>query len=472
MMKVSIMHKIIPNMLIICFCFACSISCSGPAGSDGTNGTAGKDAGAFGEIYFDETNYTGSTDTASISLEDANLTVSAVNITVKSSSDSTGTSISLAGSNGQYSGIVGFSKVSSGSGKIKVKDGDAITAVYNDANPVGVRSCAATWNDFAMSPTGVVTFDQSNYFGLTQSSQITLVDSDLTGTTVNVNVKSSSDTTGITISLTGSSGTYAGTVGFTSGTSGSGKIKVADGNTITVTYSDANPVGSRTDTALWQSSSHGFVYFDSDKYSYLLMPALITVVDQDIIGSTIDVKVVSSMDSTGITLNLTETNDGVYTGYLGLTTEASSSNRIKVFDNGTITVTYNESDPAGSRTDIAKVNCYSGSITFGDTNYYGYIDEAIIKLTDLDAAQYDYNTYKYVGPSTIDVLVTSSSDATGLNVSIFRQENSYLYNGCVGFTSGASGDRKIKIKAGDTITVKYTDQCPSVVKTATAIWNP
>ncbi len=105
--------------------------------------------------------------------------------------------------------------------------------------------------------TGVISFDSSSYIGTNTSATITLTDADLTDSTVNVNVKSSSDATGITVTLNKGTSSYTGTVGFTTGTSGSGKIQVASGDTVTVSYNDANPSGIRTDTATWSSNGGG-----------------------------------------------------------------------------------------------------------------------------------------------------------------------------------------------------------------------
>ncbi len=121
--------------------------------------------------------------------------------------------------------------------------------------------------------TGVISFNSSSYTGTNTSATITLTDADLTASTVNVNVKSSSDTTGITVTLNKGTSSYTGTVDFTTGASGFGKIQVANGDTVTVSYSDANPSGIRTDTATWVTNgsssttlSNFIVYDDNVKY--------------------------------------------------------------------------------------------------------------------------------------------------------------------------------------------------------------
>lgn len=434
----------------------------------GVPGADGKDAGAFGTVSLDKSIYQGTITNAAITLLDSNLTSSSINVNVSSTSYTVGISVTLTGSNGEYSGTVGFTKSTSGSGRIHVSDGDTVTVSYNDENPIGIRSATATWEDFDMNPTGVISFNTDTYFGTTQTATIVLTDSDLTGTTVNVNVKSTTDSSGITVALNGSGGVYSNSVGFTTGSSGSGNIRVSDGDTITVTYNDANPAGTRADTAIWNSTTHGIVYFSADIYT-MCYNIIITVRDADILGTTVDVKLTSTSDPTGITVTLNEKEDGVYQSYVGTTMGTSGNNRIKALSGEYINVTYNEASPAGVRTDSARYNGYSGYLNFGDTDYYGYSDKAIISLYDYDLVYYDYYTYVYDGPETMDVTVTSTSDATGITVKLLKQYNYYV--GCVGFTNTATGDGKIQVANGNTITVIYPDQSPVGSRTDTAVWH-
>jgi len=433
-------------------------------------GADGKDAGAFGTISFDKSTYQGTISNASITLLDSNLTSTSINVNVSSTSNAAGISVNLTGSNGEYSGTVGFTKSTSGGGRIHISDGDTVMVSYNDENPIGIRSATATWEDFDMNPTGVISFNTDTYFGTTQTATIVLTDSDLTGTTVNVNVKSTTDSSGITVALNGSGGVYSNSVGFTTGSSGSGNIRVSDGDTITVTYNDANPAGTRTDTAIWNSTTHGVVYFDSDKYSssYGLT---ITVRDADVLSTTVDVLLTSTSDPSGITVTLNETTEnGVYQRYFRITpTGTSGSNCIKAISGDHIYVTYNEVSPAGTRTDIALYTPISGSVSFGDTTYYGLLDKAIINVYDWDLTYYDYDSYVYGGPESVDITVVSTSDPTGVTIKVFRINN--VYRGCVGFTSGSSGDGKIHVVEGDTVTVRYSEPYPVGTRTDTAVWH-
>lgn len=102
-----------------------------------------------------------------------------------------------------------------------------------------------------ISHTGTISFDRTGYQGITNHATITVVDADLTSTSLTVNVKSLTDPTGINFKLTGAAGTYTGKLGFTNNTSVSNwKINITNNDTITATYIDADPAGTRTDTAV------------------------------------------------------------------------------------------------------------------------------------------------------------------------------------------------------------------------------
>ncbi len=102
---------------------------------------------------------------------------------------------------------------------------------------------------------GSVGLDASGYITTNAVATITVNDVDLVDPTVDVKVISDTDPTGITNTLNFiSAGKYEGTVGFTTGTSGSGKIQVSHNDTVTVVYWDENPKGNRYDTAIWEAS--------------------------------------------------------------------------------------------------------------------------------------------------------------------------------------------------------------------------
>jgi len=99
---------------------------------------------------------------------------------------------------------------------------------------------------------GAVTFDKTEYTSIS-TPQVTLRDVDLQGTgTTTLNVFSTTDPTGETITLTetpANSATFIGTVQLTSNTPGAGEVQVTVTDTLTAFYFDFNPVGVRQDTA-------------------------------------------------------------------------------------------------------------------------------------------------------------------------------------------------------------------------------
>ncbi|HMB01683.1 MAG TPA: hypothetical protein VKS21_11910 [Spirochaetota bacterium] len=103
---------------------------------------------------------------------------------------------------------------------------------------------------------GTIAFDSSTYAGTAASATITLTDPDLSAGTVQVNVKSYSDTTGIGVTLIQAGTNYIGTVSFTT-TSESGKLQVADGDMVIATYNDADPDQPVTAQATWNAGSSG-----------------------------------------------------------------------------------------------------------------------------------------------------------------------------------------------------------------------
>ena len=116
---------------------------------------------------------------------------------------------------------------------------------------------------------------------------------------------------------------------------------------------------------------------------------------------------------------------------------------------------------------------YAKSIGFKrkslDTSYSGYVDKAIIYFSDYDTFTYNYQSYEYIAPSSHDITVTSTSDPIGITITLYFRQT--VYKAAVGFTSGASGDNKIQVADGDTITVIYDQECPAGQKTDTAIWS-
>jgi hypothetical protein len=189
-----------------------------------------------------------------ITLKDSDVTDPSVTVKVKSQKDTAGISVVLnpvAGSAGSYSGQVCFSLQGSSSttGTLAVQNNDTMTISYNDIAPAAVRKAAATWNGASAK----LDVDSASYHGTTGKMTITLADDDIMDTSVVVTVKSTKDTVGIPVTLTGSNFSFSGQVGFSLSTSSAGAIAVKDSGTVTVSYSDMTPVETKTTTANWYS---------------------------------------------------------------------------------------------------------------------------------------------------------------------------------------------------------------------------
>lgn len=208
-------------------------------------------------------------------------------VTITSTTDTTGITMTLTeldDNNSYFASTItgknlGFSTIASDDINeiIHVSDGDTITITYNDLNPVQTSYGHSTWNFDPEPPTptpipvpGTIGFDSSSYFTESSEAVITVIDPELNTNswlreTVDIAIRSTTDTTGITVTLyelgTGfdefSTSPYWTNLTFS--TTGSDDIndviQVTEGDTITATYSDASPPGDRVAIAIWVFAS-------------------------------------------------------------------------------------------------------------------------------------------------------------------------------------------------------------------------
>ena len=279
-----------------------------------------------------------------------------------------------------------------------------------------------TWNDLTSLATNTdiffatgtttsvsVQFDSSQY-KQSDTATITIIShgSNLNpalAETISANVKSTSDPTGITLTLTETgpnTGIFSGQVSFTTGASSGNTLKTVPGDTITATFS------SQTGTA---NIFPRIVAFHSSPYS-LNDLASVTVTDQNsntnpLVAETIPIQITSTTDPTGITLTLTETgpNTGTFT----------SSNII--FTTGT------------------------GQFKIGDT--------ATIKQTETN---FGFTTNNAV--DTISVTATSSFGSLPITLTE-TGPNTGVFEGKLSFTSSASSGNSLQVQNGDIVGVTY-----------------
>jgi hypothetical protein len=187
-----------------------------------------------------------------INADDRNISDSTITIHLASHKDTVGINVllhALAGSPGSYTGEVYPSLTTSTAFKtIAVRPPvDTLTTIYQSpafSKPVisdAKQGTALLWkcNETSILPDSL----GAGYHGTTSKMKISMENDHIVASTVNVNVKSKKDTTGISVPLAVNADTtwkFGGSVGFTLGNSSAanGTISVAGSDTITITYKD------------------------------------------------------------------------------------------------------------------------------------------------------------------------------------------------------------------------------------------
>ncbi|MBW3584083.1 MAG: fibronectin type III domain-containing protein, partial [Euryarchaeota archaeon] len=168
---------------------------------------------------------------------------------------------------GIFIGQIGFdtAKTSDVAGntpaKIKVSNLDKVRALYNDTT-LGASGEVPTQPFFAETTWyaagfGVVTFDRAGYNAAGQEPVVRLFDSQLAGaTSVSVQVASTRSPTGLSLTMTEidrntglakkGTGVFEASFDLTTGTPGSGELRVDPEDTLEARYQDADPPGTRT----------------------------------------------------------------------------------------------------------------------------------------------------------------------------------------------------------------------------------
>ncbi|OYT58237.1 MAG: hypothetical protein B6U68_00425 [Candidatus Aenigmarchaeota archaeon ex4484_14] len=245
------------------------------------------------------------------------------------------------------------------------------------------------------------------------------------------NVTSTADPNGITVYLTGSSGTYTGWFITSEATSSSDEhiIQVTDGSTVTVTADMDGDGNAGTDTLTYDNDPDNIRTYrtvQSNPYnetqtSYFSVGQTVYVYVFAGKNGAQQMNVKSNADTTGISVTLTEssTYPGWYEGNFSTSTSSSNDAQdiLKVFSNDTITITSDvEGDDA---TDATK------TITVLDQAYL--LDSDGENLTKINA--WDNVTVKIYNPSmnrdttAIEngtVIINSTNDATGISLTVIE----------------------------------------------------
>jgi hypothetical protein len=168
-------------------------------------------------------------------------------------------------------------------------------------------------------------------------------------------------------------------------------------------------------------------------------------------------------DQLGITLKLTGKN-GVYTGSLAFTTDASSGNAIQVSNNCLVTVTYKDAFPAGTKTQTLFWKAGTMSVKLDNTSYKAIYKPMVITVTDTN-----------IGKPSVTVTVATTSYPNPMLVTCKLLAHSYgVYVDTVYFTASTSltGKDTVHVKSGDSVFVSYSDALvPVTLAPATAKWT-
>jgi len=218
-----------------------------------------------------------------------------------------------------------------------------------------------------------ISFDNpngGNQYRDSETATITIIEEITSGDpSIVANVKSSSDDTGVDITLTptGAAGTYDGTVTFTTGSSLGSLLEVKAGDIVTASFDGNNGIASIFSRTVMFDG--GFTTFDPGNFAH------IKVIDQNsnidpTTAETISVDVKSIGDSVGITLIIPETgpDTGIFGGD-GLTDLIFTKDPNTITNSGSMIVEQIFRDPTlnPSEPDTVDVNVKSTSDPLGFT---------------------------------------------------------------------------------------------------------
>jgi len=450
--------KRIFNILPILILATAFIFLSCPDTGDGSPGdqTGGGDGsqvpqtGTVGVIQFNSATYTHN-DTVEIYLTDIDLGDGASpSVSVVSESDTSGLSVNLSYSsaNSRYEGSFQFRVSGSDDSKLLIAGDETLTASYSDALPVGSRTCSAEVTYFP-SHVGVLSLDNSLY-PLGGYATVSLVDADLSATTIDVQVVSETDTTGITVTLSdgNSDGTFDALIQIVTSVSDVNKIQCVDGGSFTVSYSDADPVA--TITAVGNVVKAAAVNIEEtliDVGDNLRL----TLTDGDLAGgagSAIGITLTTSSGQT-LAVDLDWVSDHDFASDV-LTTASAAIDKLLVVEGDLITLTYIDASPAVTVTDFCSVSS-TGVLTFKDEK--ALLEEACwVYLVDADLP--------IETPVEVSVSVHGGGDSIELDLtwdaSISKFANYFTP------TEGAgSPQNPLTVLDGDVVDVVYEDDNPS-----------
>lgn len=311
---------------------------------------------------------------------------------------------------------------------------------------------------------GKIIMNDTLVMGTAGVDTITLKDADLGADTYTVKVTSTADPVGINVLLTGKSGVYKAALGFSTAASAAGTtIQVNQNCIVTVTYKDAKPAGTRTQTIIWKAGAMT-VALDHPSYQGITTPMMITLTDPNISSQTATVNVMSTSYPTPFPVTLT--NSGVYGQYTGsvyftASTAITSKDTVHVKNTDSVTVTYSSLvTPSVVTSASAQWLATSVVFAFDSADYHGTADQIAISLT---------NDHTSAATLVVDVSSAKAGDTVAITLTAMAATPS-IFTGTVGFTLGAATATAVGVKDSDMVTVSYVDPVMNETKSGTVNW--
>ncbi|MCZ7624221.1 MAG: carboxypeptidase regulatory-like domain-containing protein [Candidatus Kuenenia sp.] len=320
---------------------------------------------------------------------------------------------------------------------LNVSNGHTVTIYYNDSPSSTNENNLISYTTVALSAqggVGTLETDKVEAFLSGDSVIVTLIDNDLNTTsakdTGSVKLRSSSDSSDVTGGLTlteneTSSGTFIGT--FQTGATSAGgtipTVRAVAGGNITVTYSDASPAADITTVV--DTKNFGAVLEVTDAVP-LEGNAVVSLYDPETntsisTANVVNVNVVSSTDSTGTTLRLTETgnNTGSFLGTMAVSASNTLVNtRIKAATGDTVTVSFTDNpDEDGS------ISVVTDTATVGEVATPTPTPTGSVTPTTTPTASPTPTVSPIPGTGSVEGFVTDAATGDGIEGATVRNQS-------------------------------------------------
>ncbi|MBN2651709.1 MAG: hypothetical protein JXR63_04940 [Spirochaetales bacterium] len=405
--------------------------------------------GSKGKLSIDSSSYS-SGDSVILQLKDVNVDHSeTISVKVVSESDKDGITVVLTwdAESSAFTGSFSFSGVLSDS-SLYISGNEKFSVIYRDSDSQEelIIEGSVLYVVEELFATGTITLD-SEVYPVGGRVVVEVVDSDLTADSISVSasVQGSSSAISVVLSWDSENKSYVGSFLLSASSGGENSLECEESDIIEVVYNDAAPAASRKTVATVATA--GTICIVQSKVD----PGAsldIYVEDEDLDSSdVVSVLVTSVADPVGIELPLSwNTVSSRFDGVVE-TSLVSSSGKILVGYGDTVVASYSDSSPAVVVSDscgfynLAELEFLDSNINVNETVSIRLID------ADLSAA------------STPVVHVISSSDSSGINVSLSYNSSSQDFRGSFGCSDEVvSGE--LFVEGGDLVTASYTDYNP------------